>query len=58
LPLALAGQTAGQEIESPMAIVILGGLVSSTILNLLLLPPLLWRYGKFTGERHAITTIS
>jgi CzcA family heavy metal efflux pump len=48
LPLALGGQTSGQEIESPMAIVILGGLISSTLLNLLLLPCLLYRFGRFT----------
>ncbi len=56
LPLALGGQTAGQEIESPMAIVILGGLISSTLLNLLLLPSLLYRFGRFTGESHPVTT--
>ncbi|HTG45448.1 MAG TPA: efflux RND transporter permease subunit [Verrucomicrobiae bacterium] len=48
LPLAVSGNKPGQEIESPMAIVILGGLASSTILNLLLMPSLLWRFGKFT----------
>jgi len=40
LPLALWGGRAGQEIEHPMAIVILGGLASSTVLNLLVLPSL------------------
>lgn len=38
LPLAWAGGAAGNEIEGPMAIVILGGLVTSTVLNLLVLP--------------------
>jgi len=35
----------GREIGSPMAIVILGGLITSTTLNLLVLPPLALRYG-------------
>jgi CzcA family heavy metal efflux pump len=47
LPLALASGTAGREIEGPMAIVILGGLITSTILNLLALPTLSLRYGRF-----------
>lgn len=47
LPLALASGTAGREIEGPMAMVILGGLFTSTALNLLVLPTLSLRYGKF-----------
>ncbi|MEI6535269.1 MAG: efflux RND transporter permease subunit, partial [Verrucomicrobiaceae bacterium] len=47
LPLALGSGEAGREIEGPMAIVILGGLVSSTFLNLLVLPSLAWKFGKF-----------
>ena len=46
LPLAIAGNIPGQEIEYPMAIVILGGLVTSTVLNLLVLPTLYLRFGK------------
>ena len=38
IPLALAGGQAGNEIQSPMAIVILGGLISSTFLNLVVIP--------------------
>ncbi|MBU6175440.1 MAG: efflux RND transporter permease subunit, partial [Planctomycetes bacterium] len=38
LPIAVGSDEAGREIEGPMAIVIFGGLVSSTFLNLLLLP--------------------
>jgi len=51
LPLALGSGAAGREIEGPMAIVILGGLVTSTLLNLLVLPTLALRYGKF-GRPH------
>jgi CzcA family heavy metal efflux pump len=47
LPIALFSGTAGREIEGPMAVVILGGLVSSTLLNLLLLPALALRFGRF-----------
>ncbi len=47
LPLALGSGEAGREIEGPMAIVILGGLVSSTFLNLLVLPSLSWKFGRF-----------
>ena len=51
LPLALGSGEAGREIEGPMAIVILGGLVTSTLLNLLVLPTLALRYGKFSRGR-------
>jgi Cu/Ag efflux pump CusA len=45
LPLVLRGNAPGYEIEHPMAVVILGGVVSSTLLNLLVLPVLHLRYG-------------
>jgi Cu/Ag efflux pump CusA len=38
IPLAIAGDLPGNEIQSPMAKVILGGLLSSTLLNLLIVP--------------------
>jgi Cu/Ag efflux pump CusA len=47
LPLALGSGSPGREIEGPMAIVILGGLITSTALNLLVLPALALRYGRF-----------
>jgi len=47
LPLAIGTGEAGREIEGPMAIVILGGLATSTVLNLLVLPTLALRYGRF-----------
>lgn len=47
LPLAIGAGEAGREIEGPMAIVILGGLITSTALNLLVLPTLALRYGRF-----------
>jgi Cu/Ag efflux pump CusA len=48
VPLVVTGNKPGQEIEYPMAFVILGGLVTSTLLNLLVLPPLFARFGKTT----------
>lgn len=47
LPLAIGSGDPGREIEGPMAIVILGGLITSTALNLLVLPTLALRYGRF-----------
>ncbi len=46
LPLVLKGDVPGNEIERPMALVILGGLVTSTLLNLFLLPALYARFGS------------
>ncbi len=47
LPLAIGSGSAGKEIEGPLAIVILGGLATSTLLNLLVLPALSLRFGSF-----------
>jgi CzcA family heavy metal efflux pump len=46
IPLALRGADPGTEILTPMAIVILFGLLSSTLLNMLVLPALLVRFGR------------
>jgi Cu/Ag efflux pump CusA len=46
VPLALYGNRPGQEIEYPMAIVILGGLATSTLLNLFVLPVLYLSIGR------------
>lgn len=46
LPLALSGDRAGQEIEHPMAVVILGGLFTSTVLNLFVVPAAYLRWGR------------
>ena len=48
LPLAIGRGDPGREIQGPMAVVILGGLLSSMALNLLVLPTLALRYGRFT----------
>ncbi len=46
LPLAISGNKPGHEIEYPLAVVIIGGLVTSTILNLFILPPLYLLFAK------------
>jgi len=46
LPLALSGNKPGYEVEYPMAVVILGGLFTSTLLNLLVMPVLYEKFGK------------
>lgn len=45
VPLAITGNLPGHEIEHPMAIVILGGLVTSTLVNLFIVPALYLRFG-------------
>ena len=52
IPLVVRGNIPGQEIEYPLAIVILGGLLSSALLNLFILPTLYLRFGKSPRERH------
>jgi len=47
LPLALGSGEPGREIEGPMATIIVGGLITSTVLNLLILPTLLLHFGRF-----------
>ena len=46
VPLVIAGKIPGHEIEHPLAIVVLGGLVTSTLLNLLRRPALYLRFGR------------
>ena len=46
VPLVVLGEIPGHEIEHPMAVVILGGLVTSTLLNLLVLPSLYLALGR------------
>lgn len=54
LPLVISGQKPGHEVEFPLAVVILGGLVTSTVLNLFLLPPLYLRFGRRTAAEREI----
>ncbi|MCC9601931.1 efflux RND transporter permease subunit [Stieleria sp. JC731] len=50
VPLIVTGNKPGQEIEYPMAFVILGGLVTATLLNLFVLPALYARFGQPLNE--------
>ena len=47
LPLAAGSNQPGREIEGPMATIIVGGLITSTILNLLILPTIMLHFGRF-----------
>jgi CzcA family heavy metal efflux pump len=51
LPLALGSGEPGREIEGPMATIIVGGLLTSTLLNLLVLPAILLHFGRFEAEK-------
>jgi CzcA family heavy metal efflux pump len=55
VPLAVAGNKPGHEIEHPLAVVILGGLVSSTVLNLFLMPALYLAFGRRSGSEKSET---
>ena len=46
LPLVFAGNTAGLEIVRPMAVVLLGGLLASSLFSLVVIPPLYMRFGR------------
>ena len=50
LPLALGSGEPGREIEGPMATIIVGGLITSTMLNLLILPTVLLHFGRFEAK--------
>ena len=52
VPLALSAGEPGSEIQAPMAIVILFGLLSSTVLNMIVVPALYLRFGSITQDIH------
>ena len=55
LPLALSVGRPGRELEQPMAVVIIGGLLTSTFLNMIVLPTLFLKFGREVGpEQRAI----
>jgi Cu/Ag efflux pump CusA len=53
VPLVWVGSIPGHEIEHPMAVVILGGLVTSTLLNLFVVPSLYLKFAAHAHHRHA-----
>ncbi|AHZ84761.1 Cobalt-zinc-cadmium resistance protein CzcA [Bdellovibrio bacteriovorus] len=52
LPLALSPGAPGREILHPVAIVIVGGLLSSTLLDMYLTPAIFWKFGKNSALKH------
>ena len=57
IPLALRGGEPGNELQTPMAIVILGGLLSATALNMAVLPALYWLYGERELETEPVEVL-
>ena len=56
LPLALSFESAGSELEAPMALIVCGGLVTSTALNMLVLPTVyVWRARRAAPRRDVST---
>jgi Cu/Ag efflux pump CusA len=51
IPLVLAGDQPGKEILHPVAVVIVGGLISSTLLDFLVTPAIFHRFGRKAAER-------
>jgi len=51
LPIAMNADSPGREVMGPMASIIIGGLISSTVLNLLVLPSIMLRYGRFDENK-------
>jgi CzcA family heavy metal efflux pump len=54
VPLVAAGSIPGHEIEHPMAIVILGGLLTATLINLFVLPTFYLRFGRNPNESNSV----
>jgi Cu/Ag efflux pump CusA len=50
LPIAFDSDNPGREIMGPMASIIIGGLASSTLMNLLIMPTIMLNFGKFTAR--------
>jgi Cu/Ag efflux pump CusA len=57
MPLAVTGNVPGHEIEHPLAVVVVGGLVTSTLLNLFVLPSLYLRFAKGAKKAVAVSAL-
>jgi Cu/Ag efflux pump CusA len=53
IPLVLAADQPGKEILHPVAVVIAGGLISSTLLDLMVTPAAFWLFGRNASHRPA-----
>ena len=51
IPLAIATGQPGKEILQPLAVVVLGGLITSTLLDQIVTPALFWKFGKPVGDK-------
>jgi CzcA family heavy metal efflux pump len=58
VPLVIAGNLPGHEIEHPMAVVIVGGLITSTFRNLFIVPTYYLRIGRNLGSRRVVEGVS
>src|SRR5690606_33548107 len=56
LPIATDSDNPGREIMAPPAALIIGGRVSSALLTLLLMPALMWRFGRFPAAPAGLTS--
>lgn len=52
IPMVLAADQSGNEIQAPMAVVVLGGLITSTILNIFIVPVVYQMYAKHSANKH------
>jgi CzcA family heavy metal efflux pump len=54
IPLALGAGEPGKEIQQPMAVVILGGIVTSTFLNMIVIPALFLKFGRAEARARTV----
>lgn len=56
IPLVFAAGAPGKEILHPVAVVIVGGLISSTLLDMIVTPTIFFRYGRKSAEKSLVVT--